>query len=61
MTLALVGGVVSFTPLLLNNPPPPPRESAPGTHCIGGGWAGPRAILDDMEKLIFLILPGLEP
>jgi hypothetical protein len=37
----------------------PPGESAPGTHSIGG-WADPKAGLDDMEKWKFLTLPGLE-
>jgi hypothetical protein len=36
-----------------------PREKAPGTHWIGG-WVGPRAGLDDLEKRKFLTLPGLE-
>jgi hypothetical protein len=36
------------------NPPPPPS-----THWIGG-FLGPRAGLDDMEKLKFLTLSGLE-
>jgi hypothetical protein len=36
-----------------------PGEGAPGTHWIGG-WVGPRAGLDDMEKWKFLTLPGLE-
>jgi hypothetical protein len=31
----------------------------PGTHCIGG-WVGPRAGLDDVEKREFLTLPGLK-
>jgi hypothetical protein len=34
-------------------------EEAPGTNGIGG-WVGPRAGVDDMEKRKFLILPGLE-
>jgi hypothetical protein len=34
-------------------------ERAPGTHWIGG-WVGPRASLDDMEKGKFLTLLGLE-
>jgi hypothetical protein len=34
-------------------------ERAPCTHCIGG-WAGPRAGLDDVEKRKFLTLQGLE-
>jgi hypothetical protein len=29
----------------------------PGTHWIGG-WVGPRAGLDDMERRQFLTLPG---
>jgi hypothetical protein len=47
LTSALVGGEWSnslpgrFTP----------EESAPGTHCIGG-WVGPRASLDDVEKIL---------
>jgi hypothetical protein len=36
-----------------------PRERAPFTHWIGG-WVGPRAGLDDVEKRKFLTLPGLE-
>jgi hypothetical protein len=36
-----------------------PGERAPVTHWIGG-WAGPRAGLDDVEKRTFLILPVLE-
>jgi hypothetical protein len=31
----------------------------PGSHCIRD-WVGPTARLDDMEKLKFLTLPGLE-
>jgi hypothetical protein len=46
--------VVSFPPLPLY-----PRERAPGTHFIGG-WADPRAGLDDMEQWKFFTLPGLE-
>jgi hypothetical protein len=55
MTSALVGGEWSasrpgrFTP----------RERAHGTHWIGG-WVGPWAGLDDMEKWRFLPPPGLE-
>jgi hypothetical protein len=41
--------MVSFTPLPLYRP-----GRAPVTHWIGG------ARLDDMEKLKFLTLPGLE-
>jgi hypothetical protein len=36
-----------------------PGERAPGTHWIGG-WVGPRASLDDMEKEKFLPPLGLE-
>jgi hypothetical protein len=36
-----------------------PGEGAPNTHWIGG-WVGPRAGLDDVEKRKFFILPGLE-
>jgi hypothetical protein len=36
-----------------------PGERAPGTHWIGG-WVGPRASLDDVEKRKFLILPWRE-
>jgi hypothetical protein len=36
-----------------------PGEKVPGTHWIGG-WVGPRAGLDDVEKRKFLTLPGLE-
>jgi hypothetical protein len=54
LTPALVGGVVTFTPLQLY-----PREKAPGTNFIGG-WVDPRAGLDDMEKWNFVTLPGLE-
>jgi hypothetical protein len=34
-------------------------ERAPGTHWIGG-WVGPRADVDDMNKWKFLTLPRLE-
>jgi hypothetical protein len=34
-------------------------ERAPSTHWIGG-WVGPRAGLDDVEKRKLLTLPGLE-
>jgi hypothetical protein len=40
LTSALVGGECSASN---------PRERTPGTHWIGG-WMGPRAGLDDMEK-----------
>jgi hypothetical protein len=36
-----------------------PEERAPGTHWIGG-WVGPRAGLDNVEKRKFLTLPSLE-
>jgi hypothetical protein len=36
-----------------------PTEKAPYTNWIGG-WVGPRAGLDDVEKRKFLTLPGLE-
>jgi hypothetical protein len=36
-----------------------PEERATDTHWIGN-WVDPRAGLDDMEKLKFLNLPGLE-
>jgi hypothetical protein len=55
LTSALVGGEWSasrpsrFTP----------RERTPNTHWIGG-WVGPRAGLDNVEKRKFLTLPGLE-
>jgi hypothetical protein len=40
-------------------PPPPPGERVPYIHWIGG-WEDPRASLDNMEKLKFLALSGLE-
>jgi hypothetical protein len=55
LTSALVGGEWSasspgrFTP----------GERAPATHWVGG-WVGPRAGLDDVEKRKFLTLPGLD-
>jgi hypothetical protein len=36
-----------------------PGERVPGTHWIGG-WVGPKAGLEDMEKWKFLPQPGLE-
>jgi hypothetical protein len=36
-----------------------PRRFNPGTHWIGG-WADPRAGLDDLEKRKVLTLSGLE-
>jgi hypothetical protein len=35
------------------------RERAPDIHWIGG-WVGPRACLNDVEKRKFLTPPGLE-
>jgi hypothetical protein len=37
----------------------PPGETAAGTLWIGG-WVGPRAGLEDVEKRKFLTLPRLE-
>jgi hypothetical protein len=37
----------------------PGKERVPGTHWIGD-TVDPRTGLDDMEKLEFLTLPGLE-
>jgi hypothetical protein len=36
-----------------------PGERVPSTHWIGG-WVGPRAGLNDLEKRKFLTLPGLK-
>jgi hypothetical protein len=36
-----------------------PRKEPPGTHWIGG-WVGPTASLNDMEKCKFSTLPVLE-
>jgi hypothetical protein len=36
-----------------------PGERSPGIHWIGG-WVNPRAGLDDMDKIKFLTLEGLE-
>jgi hypothetical protein len=36
-----------------------PEERAPSTHWIGG-WVGPKAGLDNVEKRKFLTLLGLE-
>jgi hypothetical protein len=44
--------VVSFTPRQLYL-----RERAPGTHWIGG-WVGPTARLDVMEKRKYLVPAG---
>jgi hypothetical protein len=38
----------------------PTGETAPGTHWLGG-WVGPIADLDVMEKRKILPLPGIEP
>jgi hypothetical protein len=35
-------------------------EIDPGTYCVGG-WVGPRAVLDVMEKTQILPLLGIEP
>jgi hypothetical protein len=37
----------------------PPGETARGNHWIWD-WVGPRAGVDDMEKLKILTLPGLD-
>jgi hypothetical protein len=37
----------------------PPGERTPGAHWIGS-WVGPRAGLDDVEKIKLLTLPELE-
>jgi hypothetical protein len=37
-----------------------PGERSPGTHFIGG-WVGPRACSDAVEKRKILPLPGFEP
>jgi hypothetical protein len=47
--------VVSYTPRPLY-----PEEILPGTHWIGG-WVGPRAGLDVVEKRKILALSGFEP
>jgi hypothetical protein len=55
LTSALAGGEWSVSrPGRFN-----PGERAPDTHWIGG-WVGPRAGLDDVEKRKFLTLPGFE-
>jgi hypothetical protein len=38
----------------------PPRETAPGTHWIGG-WVGPKTGLDVVDKRNILPLPGIQP
>jgi hypothetical protein len=55
LTSALVGGEWSAS----RHRHFDPRERAPGTHWIGG-WVGPRASLDDMEKKKFLTVLGLK-
>jgi hypothetical protein len=47
--------VVSFTPERFT-----PREIVRVTHGTGG-WVGSSAGLDVSEKIIFLLLPGIEP
>jgi hypothetical protein len=55
LTAALVGGEWSASrPGRFTS-----RERALGTH-LTGGWVGPRAGLDEVEKGKFLILPGLQ-
>jgi hypothetical protein len=55
LTAALVGGEWSAShPGRFTS-----RERARRTHWIGG-WVGPRAGLDDVERRKFLTLPGLE-
>jgi hypothetical protein len=56
LTSALVGGECSASRPCRSTS----RERARSTHCIGG-WVGPRAGLDDVEKRKFLTLLGLEP
>jgi hypothetical protein len=53
LTSALIGGGQLQAPAAL------PEGRAPGTHWIGG-WVGPKACLDDVEKRKFLTLPELE-
>jgi hypothetical protein len=55
LTPALAGGEWSSSRLGRFTP----WERAPGTHWIGG-WVDPRASLDNVEKRIFVTLPGLE-
>jgi hypothetical protein len=50
LTSALVGGEWSASR---------PSRLTPATHWIGG-WVDPRASLDDVEKIKFLTVPGLE-
>jgi hypothetical protein len=51
LTSALLGGEWSASR---------PGRFTPGTHWIGG-WVGPRADLDDVERRKFLALPELKP
>jgi hypothetical protein len=55
LTSSLVGGEWSVSRSVRFTP----GERAPCTHWIGG-WEGPNAGLDDVEKRKFLTLPGLE-
>jgi hypothetical protein len=55
LTLALVGGEWSASrPCRFTT-----GKRAPGAYWIGG-WVGPRACLNDVEKRKFLTLPGLK-
>jgi hypothetical protein len=55
LTSALAGGEWSASrPGRFN-----PGERAPSTHWIGG-WVGPSADMEDVEKRKFLTLPGLD-
>jgi hypothetical protein len=56
LTSALVGGEWSASRSCRFTP----GETAPGTNCIGG-WVGPLAGLDDVEKRKFLSVPVLGP
>jgi hypothetical protein len=54
LTSALVGGEWSASsPCCIT-----PGERAPGTH-LKGGWVGPRAGLDNVEKRKFLTLKDM--
>jgi hypothetical protein len=55
LTAALVGGEWSASRLGRLTP----GEGARGSHWVGG-WVDPRNILDDVEKIRLLTLPGLE-
>jgi hypothetical protein len=54
LTSVLVGDVISFKPRQLYR-----QGKRPGTTWTGS-WVDPRARLDEVEKRIFLTLPGLE-